>query len=696
MFNFSNLTLRNKLIISVILPIFFLFSIFIYLNFTDNLDKAKSNAIYETQLLMDQYSESIYNYFEIKKQMVYTLAQDQSLIDFLKTDERRIEWRNNSATFKHVKKTLNNLNNSNDELTAVFVMVDKTKDYFDSGSYVSQDDYDISTRYWYQELIKNDDVYLQNINFDDIEYRKFLMSIRYPMYLDGQFLGGVGLDFSINALNAQIDKIKLDKENQQLLVINEGGQILKHPKSIGITDDDRSATASRDEMNELIPDISKLESLDLDKSGKFSHVKDAVFHIVNPVIAELRTSENTSEDSEIRIEEVDFEGEHYYVFLKKVKNINWIVSISVNEDALFEEAYSKSYIDIIYMLILLALGVLVIFGINRTITKPLDEMLSSLKSFISGRADLTKRLNFVRTDEIGRFASYFDDFVAKQQKLLSLIHDNSKLVVEDAVSIGQTATSTSESFNDLLEKANNTVSATSELSVSIKEVVSNAENSVVNINKSNDVVLKSVKDINNVLLRVTDMTNELKNISSDVNDLKNDYREVKKISYEIGDIADRISILSLNAQIEAIRAGESGSGFNVVADEMAQLSDSTKNSINFVNQITDRVEEQIVKIVDQMADVSEMITVFQSNVNESLEKLNTIQVNSENTTNLIEQIAVTAKQQSTVSNEINEYIAELMDTMTSIGNDIYQSKDKTDAMKTSSDVLLENVSNFKL
>ena len=114
-----------------------------------------------------------------------------------------------------------------------------------------------------------------------------------------------------------------------------------------------------------------------------------------------------------------------------------------------------------------------------------------------------------------------------------------------AASIGDTATSTSNSFNGLLDKANNTVSATSELSVSIKQVVSNAENSVTNINKSNDVVLKSVKDINNVLLKVTDMINELKTISEDVNNLKSDYREVSKISFEIADIADRISILSL-------------------------------------------------------------------------------------------------------------------------------------------------------
>ena len=652
---------------------------------------------------MDQYSESIYNYFQIKKEKVYTLANDATLIKFLLEDERVQSWRQNSDSYNHVKTTVENLNKADPELTAVFVMVEKTKDYFDSGDFITPPDYDISKRYWYQELITQEDAYLQNINFDDIDYKKFLMSIRYPMYLNGndQFLGGVGLDFSIDALNNKIEDIQLG-ENMELLVVNEGGQILKHPNTKGISDSDRDEEATREIMNKQIPLIADLKSVDLEPGE--NKVMNAPFHLAEPLIKDLRETNDLTDIStqydtkilEAELENLDGDMVNYYIFVKKIEGIEWLISICVDENALFAEAYTDSYMQFTYLAVFLLFGLFMIYVINRDIDKPLQEMLLKLKSFISGRADLTDRLNMDRKDEIGEFANSFDQFVSKQQKLLSLIQDNSKLVVEDAASIGDTASSTSVSFDGLLEKANNTVSATSELSVSIKEVVSNAENSVVNINKSNDVVLKSVKDINNVLMKVTDMINELQNISSDVNNLKSDYREVSKISFEIADIADRISILSLNAQIEAIRAGDSGSGFNVVADEMAQLSESTKNSINFVNQITDRLEDQIGKITEQMADVSEMITNFQINVNESLEKLNTIQVNSESTTNLIEQIAVTAKQQSTVSNEINEYIAELMDTMTNIGDEIKNSKEKTDAMKTSSDILLENVSNFKL
>jgi methyl-accepting chemotaxis protein len=110
---------------------------------------------------------------------------------------------------------------------------------------------------------------------------------------------------------------------------------------------------------------------------------------------------------------------------------------------------------------------------------------------------------------------------------------------------------------------------------------------------------------------------------SKVEELQKSTASIRDILVLLNNITKQTNILSLNATIEAARAGEAGKGFMVVADEIRKLADQSKQSIETVGSITDRIRSEIEETVglmgrayplfqDQIASVKQSNEIFLS------------------------------------------------------------------------------------
>ncbi|MNI46128.1 Methyl-accepting chemotaxis protein McpC [compost metagenome] len=188
----------------------------------------------------------------------------------------------------------------------------------------------------------------------------------------------------------------------------------------------------------------------------------------------------------------------------------------------------------------------------------------------------------------------------------------------------------------------------------------------------------------NDLITKTNSTEELtSSMVSKVDRLKESTISIHKILEVLKAMTQQTNILSLNASIEAVRAGAAGKGFMVIADEIRNLSDQSKNSIGIVQTITSDIQQEVEETVEllltasplfteQIHSVKEAATIF-DHVREEMDLF--IQHNTTSTasikelnqsqlilTDSISNVSAVAEQSSAASEEVASIAAEQLNS----------------------------------
>lgn len=143
------------------------------------------------------------------------------------------------------------------------------------------------------------------------------------------------------------------------------------------------------------------------------------------------------------------------------------------------------------------------------------------------------------------------------------------------------------------------------------------------------------KSINDTVLHVSATMEELAASAHDVNDnqkgLNSEIKNVSEISGKINeftslirDIAKQTRLLGLNASIEAARAGTAGAGFAVVSEEIGKLADSSRETVDKIQEFTDRIGESVDETVAKGESTSEIVGQQSTAIAEVAEELTSL------------------------------------------------------------------------
>ena len=294
-----------------------------------------------------------------------------------------------------------------------------------------------------------------------------------------------------------------------------------------------------------------------------------------------------------------------------------------------KSSFNKSIItSIVYTLIItIIFSVVIILVASIIIKKYLNAIIDIYNMSKSmGEKDFTKRSKIDLDDEIGDVIRELNNSFGI---LTTVMKDNLSL----SEVLNENTTKIDESSNEMYEASKQVATSIENISV----VTQQQADSMVNISNNVNVLGDSIKEVSktiNVLNNLysvlstnaksnnegmqellvdnSDLQKSIKDLSNDILDISASTNKINDFVNIIDDIANSINLISINASIEAVHAGEFGKGFAVVAKEINKLAENSKEATEIIKITTSDIHKKINRTVD-ILEQTRNVSIKESN-----------------------------------------------------------------------------------
>lgn len=303
--------------------------------------------------------------------------------------------------------------------------------------------------------------------------------------------------------------------------------------------------------------------------------------------------------------EYDFNGTTKYSAYTILNNENILV-LTADESEVLAGITTVTGVAVGISAIVVLLAIIICFILGRRLMRPLVKVSTIIEEIANG--DINADFGMVKetNDEIGLIIEKMKELTQSLGNIVGKIRNSSDTMSANSYELNDTSSQTLAANNEISKAVEDVAEGSTGMAASISKI---NENLLEMSNETKDIN-ESVNEIRNQTAAVQDsskiMNDKIKSmqnssqkmddgisaISKRIETVNTTVDKVSNIVSVIEEISSETNLLSLNASIEAARAGDAGKGFAVVAQEIRVLSDNTNTELENIKQIISSLVEE--------------------------------------------------------------------------------------------------------
>ncbi len=534
----------------------------------------------------------------------------------------------------------------------MYVGVEATGDFLPSDPINLPDGYDPRTRPWYQGAKSTGSVSATE-PYTDAEDGRLIISFMKSVRPNGSFAGVLASDVTMTDIVNSVLSRNTGK-NGFTFITNKEGVILIHKNKDYV-------------LNKKISDL-------------------------DPKLGSIESTVSSSEGTVL----FRTDGHEYLLSGSEVPSLGWYVFSAIASEDVFGDVHSKLLKQVFSGFLITAVSLLIIFFFTKKLLSPIDTLIARLQDIAEGEADLSKRLDESRSDELGTVAKLFNMFIQRIQNIIRQVDTLASTMTDSSSELSRAVTGISEGLGNQTGDTNELAAAIEEMNQTIQQIAENASstaeqahNTLKSAEYSKDSVMGTVK-------KVADIAAFIKESAVVIESVGESSGKISEIVNVINDIADQTNLLALNAAIEAARAGEHGRGFAVVADEVRKLAERTQRATQEITSMIGGLQSSTRDAVSKVEGGVKHAQAGTEQANRAEMSIGEIIENTNTTSDMATQIATAAEQQSATTDEIARTVDRIRTVSESNTDELREISSATEKLSRLADDLHNAVRMFRI
>ena len=366
--------------------------------------------------------------------------------------------------------------------------------------------------------------------------------------------------------------------------------------------------------------------------------------------------------------------------------------------------------------IVVLLAIIICFIVGRRLMRPLVKVSTIIEEIANG--DINADFDMVKesNDEIGLIIEKMKELTQSLGNIVGRIRNSSDTMSANSYELNDTSSQTLAANNEISKAVEDVAEGSTGMASSISKINENLEEmsretkdineSVNEIRNQTTAVQDSSKIMNDKIKSMQDSSHKMDDgisaISKRIETVNTTVDKVSNIVSVIEEISSETNLLSLNASIEAARAGDAGKGFAVVAQEIRVLSDNTNTELENIKQIISSLveecrycvqassiivednakqKEEIKAVLDEFSELDEQIQKTAEKADE-IEELVTAMIElNDDITKSSNSLTDVSAANAAATEEMNANIEELNAMMNGVAEMAGHMNDESDGLK---------------